>query len=407
MIQTREGQVRSRLAVPYGAEIHVDEGDSIKAGDLLFSWDPYSEPIVADAEGYLRVRGYRRGADGPRRARRVDWTPPDDGHRGPGQEAASRRSRSGAASPRRASSSRSSLFRWAPSSCAPTEIRSIRGDKIAKIGREVYKTRDITGGLPESGGAVRGAETRRIRRSSPRSTEWSPSETSSAASGRSIVTPKQGAAAAKYDVPVGKHMRVHQGDQVRAGDRLSEGPINPHDILQDQGVERRAGVPAQRDPGGLPPSGREDQRQAHRRDRAPDAAEGQGRHGSGRDTSCSKGNTSTGWSSGTVKVRADERARRWRKRRRSRPGRAASARDHEGFSLTTESFISAASFQETTRVLTDAAVRGARDDLKGLKENIIIGHLIPAGTGAHRWHDIEFTGGTGILRRRDSAAHRP
>jgi DNA-directed RNA polymerase subunit beta' len=59
-------------------------------------------------------------------------------------------------------------------------------------------------------------------------------------------------------------------------------------------------------------------------------------------------------------------------------------------SLTTESFISAASFQETTRVLTDAAVRGARDDLKGLKENIIIGHLIPAGTGIHRYSNIEF-----------------
>ncbi|NIR75921.1 MAG: DNA-directed RNA polymerase subunit beta', partial [Gemmatimonadetes bacterium] len=59
-------------------------------------------------------------------------------------------------------------------------------------------------------------------------------------------------------------------------------------------------------------------------------------------------------------------------------------------SLTTESFISAASFQETTRVLTDAAVRGARDDLKGLKENIIIGHLIPAGTGIHRYQDVEF-----------------
>ena len=59
-------------------------------------------------------------------------------------------------------------------------------------------------------------------------------------------------------------------------------------------------------------------------------------------------------------------------------------------SLTTDSFISAASFQETTRVLTDAAVRGAKDDLRGLKENIIIGHLIPAGTGRHRWYDVDF-----------------
>jgi DNA-directed RNA polymerase subunit beta' len=60
-------------------------------------------------------------------------------------------------------------------------------------------------------------------------------------------------------------------------------------------------------------------------------------------------------------------------------------------SLTTQSFISAASFQETTRVLTDAAIRGARDDLIGLKENIIIGHLIPAGTGVHRYQDVDFT----------------
>src|SRR5690606_6422630 len=62
-------------------------------------------------------------------------------------------------------------------------------------------------------------------------------------------------------------------------------------------------------------------------------------------------------------------------------------------SLTTQSFISAASFQETTRVLTDAAIRGARDDLIGLKENIIIGHLIPAGTGVHRYNDVEFPAG--------------
>ncbi len=61
-------------------------------------------------------------------------------------------------------------------------------------------------------------------------------------------------------------------------------------------------------------------------------------------------------------------------------------------SLTTQSFISAASFQETTRVLTDAAIRGARDDLQGLKENIIIGHLIPAGTGIYRYNEVEFGG---------------
>jgi DNA-directed RNA polymerase subunit beta' len=71
-------------------------------------------------------------------------------------------------------------------------------------------------------------------------------------------------------------------------------------------------------------------------------------------------------------------------------------------SLTTESFISAASFQETTRVLTDAAVHGAKDDLKGLKENIIIGHLVPAGTGIHRFQEIEFLVGEPLQKQLDS-----
>jgi DNA-directed RNA polymerase subunit beta' len=71
-------------------------------------------------------------------------------------------------------------------------------------------------------------------------------------------------------------------------------------------------------------------------------------------------------------------------------------------SLTTESFISAASFQETTRVLTDAAVRGARDNLRGLKENIIIGHLVPAGTGIHRYQSVEFLVGEPLERELDA-----
>jgi hypothetical protein len=76
-------------------------------------------------------------------------------------------------------------------------------------------------------------------------------------------------------------------------------------------------------------------------------------------------------------------------------------------SLTTQSFISAASFQETTRVLTDAAIRGARDDLHGLKENIIIGHLIPAGTGIYRYEDVEFGPRTRRRQRRRPRRRRP
>jgi DNA-directed RNA polymerase subunit beta' len=182
-------------------------------------------------------------------------------------------------------------------------------------------------------------------------------------------------------VPVGKHLRVHEGDRVRAGDRLSEGPVNPHDILKIKGpravqeyllnevqeVYRLQGVKINDKHIGVIV------RQMLQKVRITDPGETElleGEHvdrGDFRQTNqqmIAKGGTPA----------------------RSEPLLLGITKA----SLTTESFISAASFQETTRVLTDAAVRGARDDLIGLKENIIIGHLIPAGTGIYRYHDIEF-----------------
>ena len=152
-----------------------------------------------------------------------------------------------------------------------------------------------------------------------------------------------------------------------------DGSSNPHDILRDQGREGAREVPRRRGAGGLPPAGREDQRQAHRDDRPPDAAPGA--HQGGRR------HRLPGRRAGReVVLRGGERADRWRRastpatpsrccsaspRRRSRPSR----------------FISAASFQETTKVLTEAAIWGKVDHLRGLKENVIMGRLIPAGTG--------------------------
>ena len=176
-------------------------------------------------------------------------------------------------------------------------------------------------------------------------------------------------------------MRVHQGDQVRAGDRLSEGPINPHDILKIKGpravqkyllneiqeVYRLQGVTINDKHIGVIV------RQMLQKVRVVDPGE-------------------------THLLEGDHVDRvEFRQINELAQAEGKKPAIYEPLllgitkaSLTTDSFISAASFQETTRVLTDAAVRGARDDLKGLKENIIIGHLIPAGTGAHRWHDIEF-----------------
>ncbi len=186
-----------------------------------------------------------------------------------------------------------------------------------------------------------------------------------------------------YEIPVGKHLRVHEGDLVRAGDRLSEGPVNPHDILRIKGpravqeyllnevqeVYRLQGVKINDKHIGVIV------RQMLQKVRIAEPG----------DTEFLEGETVDRM----IFLDANQRVMDSGEGTPA-TSRAAAARHHQGQSLTTQSFISAASFQETTRVLTDAAIRGARDDLIGLKENIIIGHLIPAGTGVYRYQDVEF-----------------
>ena len=377
LLKTASGQVRSRLSVPYGATLMVSEGDDIEVGDLLFSWDPYSEPIVADASGVVRFvdivedqtmreeldesTGRRQMVITEDRNKKLHptiqlWDKAKDGEK---------------------------VREYIVPVGAQIMVRDGQavepGQSLAKISREVYKTRDITGGLPrvaelfearrpkdpavitEIDGYVRFGDIKRGKR-------------------EVIIAPDAGPERT-YEVPVGKHMRVHEGDVVRAGDRLSEGPINPHDILRIKGpravqeyllneiqeVYRLQGVKINDKHIGVIV------RQMLQKVRITDPG----------DTDLLEGEHVDRVEFREVNQTA---LRAGGKPARSEPLLLGITKA----SLTTESFISAASFQETTRVLTDAAVRGARDDLKGLKENIIIGHLIPAGTGVHRYSDIEF-----------------
>jgi DNA-directed RNA polymerase subunit beta' len=183
-----------------------------------------------------------------------------------------------------------------------------------------------------------------------------------------------------YEVPAGKHLRVHEGDRVIAGDRLSEGPVNPHDILRIKGpravqeyllnevqeVYRLQGVKINDKHIGVIV------RQMLQKLRVMDPG----------DTAFLEGESVD---KVTFRDQNEEVVKQGGKPATTEPLLLGITKA----SLTTQSFISAASFQETTRVLTDSAIRGARDDLLGLKENIIIGHLIPAGTGIYRYSEIE------------------
>ncbi len=374
VMKTPEGQVRSRLTVPYGATLHVGEEQDVEAGDLLFSWDPYSEPIVADRTGQVHFVDIvdevtvREELDESTGRRQLVIIEDRDKKLHPMIEI-----RSG----------KKKLREFIVPVGAQLTVRD--GEKVepgtilAKISREVYKTRDITGGLPrvaelfearkpkdqavitEIDGTIAFGDIKRGKR-------------------EIIVTPEQGKERV-YDVPVGKHLRVHEGDHVRAGDRLSEGPVNPHDILRIKGpravqeyllnevqeVYRLQGVKINDKHIGVIV------RQMLQKVRITDPGESELLEGEHVDRGEFRESNRAMIEAGKTPARSEPLLLGITKA-----------------SLTTQSFISAASFQETTRVLTDAAVRGARDDLIGLKENIIIGHLIPAGTGIYRYHDIEF-----------------
>ncbi len=259
-------------------------------------------------------------------------------------------------------------------------VKVTKGVTVTKIPRQAYKTRDITGGLP------RVAELFEARR---------PKDPSTIAEVDGVVKfgeikrgkreiyvypPENEAEAQLYEVSAGKHLRVHEGDRVRAGDRLTEGPVNPHDILRIKGpravqeyllnevqeVYRLQGVRISDKHIGVIV------RQMLQKIRVVDPG----------DTDFLEGETVDKL---TFREDTDRVVRKKGKAASSEPVLLGITKA----SLTTQSFISAASFQETTRVLTDAAIRGAKDDLLGLKENIIIGHLIPAGTGIYRYAEID------------------
>ena len=377
VLQTKEGQIRSRLSVPYGATLSVVQGQDIASGDLLFSWDPYSEPLVADSAGVIKFidiideMTMREELDESTGRRQMTIIEDREKKLHPMIQIVS------------TGKKQDKLREFIVPGGAQLTVRDGEavnpGDTIAKISREVYKTRDITGGLP------RVAELFEARRpKDPAVITEIDGKVSFGDIKRGkrevVVTPETGPART-YEVAVGKHMRVHEGDQVRAGDRLSEGPINPHDILRIKGpravqeyllneiqeVYRLQGVKINDKHIGVIV------RQMLQKVRITDPG----------DTALLEGENvdRTEFRDLNQKTMGESQ-----KPARSEPLLLGITKA----SLTTESFISAASFQETTRVLTDAAVRGARDDLKGLKENIIIGHLIPAGTGIHRYQDVEF-----------------
>ena len=351
--------------VQYGATVYVNDKATVEKGTLLAEWDPHSIPVLAEAEGVVRLTDVVEGITLQEERNKVTGV----------IERKIIASRMGKKNPRisiEGENGKTSL---------PLPIDTIlmvengeeveAGDVLAKIGREAGGTKDITGGLP------RIAELFEARR--PKNpaiiSEFEgvvSLETSPKGLIEVVVRNAETNQEKAYSIPQGKHLVVYEGDQVGVGEALTDGAIDPHDVLRVKGekeaqefllnaiqeVYRLQGVTI---------NDRHIEvivRQMLGNVKILDAG----------DTHFLKGEiiSRASWLRENAKMKAADK-------------RTADAETIllgiSKASLASESFISAASFQETTKVLTDAAITGQIDELQGLKENVIVGHLIPAGTG--------------------------
>lgn len=364
-----QNRVRSSIATPYGAVLKVADGEQVEIGDVLYEWDPYNNVILTDRPGRIRF------ADINKETMREEF---DESTGLSVRSIVEQRDRS--LSPQIDIESEEYGNR---SFIIPVGARLLveNGDQVApgqvlvKIPRERSKTRDITGGLP------RVAELFEARR--PKEPAVISEIDGTVSFGGLVrgnrelfVTPLNPEdETKKYLVPYGKHLRVHEGDRVEAGERLSEGSVNPHDILRVQGVNKVQEylVNEIQDVYRLQAVEINDKhievivKQMLQKVRIIDPG----------DTNFLEGEE-------VDKIRFN----RENEKVLYEGGDPATCQPIllgiTRASLRTDSFISAASFQETTRVLTEAAVQGKIDHLRGLKENVIIGRLIPAGTGHYQ-----------------------
>ena len=377
-----DGTERAVHRIQYGSRMKVDEGDTIKRGQRIAEWDPYTRPVLTEVAG---VVGYEDLVEGQSMtesldestgiAKRVviDWRTGSARGQQDLRPAMVIKGKDGKILKlARGGEARYLLAVDAIISVDPgSKIGA--GDVIARIPTESAKTRDITGGLP------RVAELFEARRPKEAATIADISGTVRFGKDyknkrRITIEPSEkGVEAVEYLIPKGKHIHLQDGDVIEKGDYIVEGNPAPHDILAIKGVEELANFlvneiqEVYRLQGVLINDKHIEVivRQMLQKVEIDDAG----------DTELIQGEHMDRIELDELNAKAKEEGKKPAKGHPVLLGITKA-------SLQTRSFISAASFQETTRVLTEAAVNGKHDTLEGLKENVIVGRLIPAGTGA-------------------------
>jgi DNA-directed RNA polymerase subunit beta' len=386
------GRERERYKIPYGATITAKEGAVVKGGQVVATWDPHTHPVVTEVAGFIKFQDF---VDGMTVTSQVDEvtglssTVVMDAKQRGGKDLKPtiKLLNSRGKEVTFANTAIPAVYTLPAGALINLEdgAKVSIGDIIARIPQESSKTRDITGGLPrvadlfearkpkdpailaeKSGTVSFGKETKGKR--------------------RLVITSDDGE---KYEelIPKWRQLNVFEGETVERGEVIADGEPNPHDILRLQGVEALANylVREIQDVYRLQGVKINDKhieviiRQMLRKTEVVTIGE----------TTLLRGEQIDRSRALDINDRVESDGKQAAQLQPVLLGITKA-------SLATESFISAASFQETTRVLTEAAVRGLKDDLRGLKENVIVGRLIPAGTGfaahAHRRRKLDESG---------------
>ncbi len=373
LLQDDKGRELERYALTYGSHLLVHEGDEVEPGTELVTWDPFTYAILSEIGGKVEFQDIVEGENVREETDKVT---------GLSQkiivEASANEKRVPAIIIRGKKGQEKRYLLPSGSHLVVSRGQEVHpGDTLVKIPRETTKTKDITGGLPR---VVELFEAR-----SPKEPAIITEIDGTVRLGdihkgmRKVVVESDSGETREYLVPRSIHINVQESERVRAGDPLIDGPINPHDILQVLG---------------------EKELQRYLVDKIQEVYRSQSVQINDKHIEVIVRQMMR-----SVKIEEvgdtdfliDEQVDRWKFQEENERVVAADGTAAIGrplllgitkASLSTESFISAASFQETTRVLTEAAISGKVDYLRGLKENVIVGRVIPGGTGMHHYADF-------------------
>src|SRR5919199_1414504 len=368
------GREVARYQIVYGAHLHVADGARVRQDQMLATWDPFTFAILTEVAGHVKFQDLKEGVtvdeevdEVTGQSRMVVKDSPDEKK----QPRLEIRNASNKVLKTYQMPVRANLMVGDGDNVEP-------GDVIAKIPRETTKTKDITGGLPR---VVELFEARKPRETAVMSEIDGTVKLGAIAKGkRKLIITGDDGEEREYDIPRGTHINVQEGDRVRAGEALMDGPLNPHDILRVLGMNRL---------------------QEYLVNEIQEVYRLQGVNINDKHIEVIV-RQMLRWVKvtdvGDTDFLLDEQVDRFRfsdenARVVTDDGEPAKAEPLllgiTKASLSTDSFISAASFQETTRVLTEAAISGRVDYLRGLKENVIMGRLIPAGTGMEYYRNVK------------------